>query len=398
MKKFTVVILLLLLAACSSSPSPVQPPAPLVPLENAFPIERTWHVDVGQGASDDYLRLTPLVHDGLGYEVSHRGLLDVFDIKTGSMKWQAHLDIPVSCALGYDGERLLLGTSDGEVLALDPADGKVIWRVQLSSEILSTPQGAKGIVVARSLDGHLYGLDAQTGKQLWSVVERVPSLTLRGTSDPVIVNDMVIVGNDNGRLIAVSLGSGKVLWENEVAVPSGRNELERMVDIDAPPVVVDNTIYVVAYQGRLAALRLGSGQIIWTRDIDSYVGFVVDAYRIYMADTEGQVWALDRNTGATLWKQDKLVRRKLSRPALHKDYLVVGDYNGYLHWLKRDTGKLVARRRITISPYDKDPDPYYEELFSDPHNILAHPLGVGDLLIGTDRRGVVQAFKPDYPQ
>lgn len=398
MRIFALTALMLMLTSCAGSPSPVQPPADLIALDNAFSIARQWSVQVGEGASEKYLRLTPLIKDGSDYAVSHRGLIKVVDVESGKIRWQKQLDMPVSTGMASDGKRLLLGTSDGEVVALDSENGEVLWRAQLSSEVLATPQSSQGVVVARTLDGQLYGLDGQSGERLWNLVERVPSLTLRGASDPVIVGDIVLVGHDNGRMVAVTLKGGEVLWENAVAVPSGRNELERMVDIDATPVVVDDTVYAVAYQGRLVAMRLGSGEIIWTREVGSYVGFAVDAYRIYLSDSEGRLWALDRYNGASLWQQDKLLRRQLSRPALHKDYLVVGDYNGYLHWLQRDSGKIVARRRISNSVFDKAEDPYYEELFSDPHNVLAPPQAVGELLIAVDRRGVMQAFHPDYPQ
>ena len=214
----------------------------------------------------------------------------------------------------------------------------------------------------------------------------------------MIAGDIVLSAFDNGRLLAVNLQSGKLLWQTTISIPRGRTDLERMVDIDANPVVVDDTVYVVSYQGRLAAVQLGSGRILWTRDIASYNGMMVDVYRIYLVDSQSMVWALDRFNGATLWKQDALLRRSLTTPRLQNQYVIVADFDGFVHWLRRDNGKLVARLRVNAYDYsDPDLDETQDLQFPKTNNILAPPLVHGNSLIAMDRYGHTEAFDISYP-
>lgn len=224
----------------------------------------------------------------------------------------------------------------------------------------------------------------------------MPRLTLRGNSAPLINNDIVISASDSGKLSALSLKQGKLLWETTIAVAQGRNQLERVIDMDIDPVVIDDVIYVAGYQGRVAAVKIGSGQLIWSRDFSSYSGLYVDAYRVYITDAIGQVWALNRYNGSTLWRQDKLLRRQLTAPQAHDDYIVVGDYDGYLHWLNREDGKILARKRVNSDDIiidDEETDKELDLLFSKWNNILVKPLVVNKLLLSLDRTGHLEAFQ-----
>ncbi|MDH5600826.1 MAG: PQQ-binding-like beta-propeller repeat protein, partial [Gammaproteobacteria bacterium] len=244
----------------------------------------------------------------------------------------------------------------------------------------------------------VYGLNVSNGKKVWVYDRSVPRLTLRGNSSPVISNDIVITASDSGKLSALSLNQGKLLWETTIAVAKGRNELERVIDLDIEPVVLDDVVYVAGYQGRIAAVKIGSGQLIWNRDFSTYSGLYVDAYRVYVTDAGGQAWALNRYNGSTLWRQDKLLRRKLTAPEAYDKYIVIGDYDGYLHWLNRDDGKIVARKQINASDMFLDEEQTDEEkeqalLFSKWNNILVRPVLYNDLLISLDRVGHLEAFQ-----
>ena len=386
--------LLVLLAACSSSPSPVLPPVELTDIKDALHVRTLWTNSLGHGVSDKYLKLKPVFSQGIGYSVDHNGLLSAFDVKEGTVKWQRELNLPVAGGLSLQAGMLLLGTSQGEVLALRNSDGSEMWRAQLSSEVLSQPQSAKDMVVVRTVDGKLYGLDAKTGQRRWIYDRNIPLLTLRGNSSPVIVNDMVITGTDSGKLAALTLKNGTVLWETAITVPRGRTELERIIDIDADPVVVGDAIYVVSYQGRLAAVSLDAGRMLWARDFSSYSGMAVDAYRVYITDAEGQAWALNRFNGATLWRQDKLLRRALTAPALLGVHMIVADFNGYVHWLKREDGALVARKRLNEMYYFLNED--YDETdltFSKSNNVLINPIALEKMIVAVDRLGNMSAFQ-----
>ena len=400
MKFISIVTVLLVLAGCGSSPSPVLPPVELTPIDNQINISRVWKFTVGEGVSDLYLKLKPVFDKNTGYVIDYKGHLFAFTVNSGKVLWDKELNLPVSGGLTFNDGKLYFGTSKGEVVAFDISTTKEQWRAQLSSEILSRPAIAKGILVTKTIDGRVYGLNVNNGSQSWVYDRTVPRLTLRGNSSPLINNDMVITASDNGKVSALTLKNGKLLWETTVSVAKGRNQLERIVDMDIDPVVVDDVIYVAGYQGRVAAVKLGSGQLIWARDFSSYSGLYVDAFRVYITDAAGQVWALNRYNGSTLWRQDKLLRRKLTAPEAYDNYVVVGDYDGYLHWLNREDGKIIARKQINKSDIvvpedesDKESDKELDLLFSKWSNILLRPLKVGDLLLSMDRVGHLEAFQ-----
>ncbi|UCE88137.1 MAG: outer membrane protein assembly factor BamB [Pseudomonadota bacterium] len=392
-----LVATVLLASACGSTKSPVLPPAELVKLEEPVFVTRTWTLQAGDGAGHRWLKLTPAFSEDTGYTVDYAGNLLVFDLKTRDVLWRLELNERVAGGLTLADGRLLLGTSQGAVIALDPANGKELWRATVSSEVLSRPRSARGVVVARTVDGKLYGLDAVSGKRLWIYQRSVPVLTLRGTAAPVIEGDVVISGFDSGNVIALGLTDGTVLWETPIAVARGRTELERIIDIDGEPAVSDGVIYAVTYQGRVAAVQFNTGRILWVRDLSAYSALALDRRNVYVSDAQGQVWAVDRSSGATVWKQDQLARRELTGPALHDKYLVVGDFDGYLHWLDLDDGRLAARSRL--NPNDdsdgddeEDPRDFDEAVFGKARSIIARPFTRGITLFAIDRRGNLSAF------
>lgn len=396
MRFTSVIAVFLVLVGCGSSPSAVLPPVELTPLDNQINISRQWKFTAGEGVSDFYLKLKPVFYKNTGYIVDYKGYLQAFTVKTGKVVWETDLNIPASAGLALSGNKIFLGTSKGEIVALDINGAKELWRTQLSSEVLSRPAIAKGILVAKTIDGRVYGLNIKDGRKAWVYDRSVPRLTLRGSSAPLIANDIVITASDSGKLAAISLKHGKLLWETTIAVAKGRNQLERVIDLDVDPVVKDDVIYVTGYQGRIAAVKIGSGQLIWSRDFSSYSGLLVDAYRVYVTDAGGQVWALNRYNGSTLWRQDKLLRRQLTGPETYDKYIVIGDYDGYLHWLNREDGKIIARKQINASDIvieDDEQDKELDLLFSKWNNVLIKPMLIDGLLLSLDRSGHLEAFK-----
>lgn len=410
MKFISVVVSFLLIAGCGSSPSPKLPPVELTPLKNQIDISLAWKFTSGEGVGDFYLKLKPVFSKNTGYVVDYKGNLQSFNVSSGILNWETNLELPVSGGLTLENGKLFFGTSNGEVVAFEISNEKTsnknvsdpetkyvkkLWKVQLSSEILSRPAYAKGVLVVKTIDGRVYGLNASNGNQIWIFDRTVPRLTLRGNSTPLISDDIVITTSDNGKLAAISLKQGKLLWETTIAVAQGRNQLERVIDLDVDPVIVDDVIYVAGYQGRIAAVKISSGQLIWNRDFSSYSGLYVDAYRVYITDAMGQVWALNRYNGSTLWRQDKLLRRQLTAPGTHEKYIVVGDYDGYLHWLDREDGKLIARKRINNKNIieDEDSDKELDLYFSRWNNILLKPMRIKRLLLSLDRTGHLEAFQ-----
>lgn len=327
-----------------------------------------------KGGKDHYLQLSPFVIDDRIIIADYSGQVSAFNASTGEQFWKLKLDLAITSAGGGDG-LIILGTENGLVEALNGEEGSKVWQTDLSSEILSTPSVDDGVVVIRSVDGLVYGLDASNGSRLWVYQYSIPTLTLRGTADPTIADDKVIVGLPGGKLVALSLKDGQLLWERTIVAPRGRTELDRLVDIDSKPIVDGGYIYTVTYNGRIAAVWLADGDIFWTREMSSYAGLNVEGNTIYVTDTEDYVWALESRTGASLWRQSKLLRRRLTAPIPYQNYIVVGDLAGYLHWLAKDDGRFVARLQIGKA------------------GIINTPLVVNDVLYANSEEGVLKAIK-----
>lgn len=359
MRSLWLVLLVSLLAACSSS-GPIHEPTELEPLQSGEQIHPLWSVSTPSTSEDEvYDALRPVIADDVLYTLNAEGVVQAHSLKHGKRLWKVELDTTVSAGLGMSSKLLLLGTAKGEVLALSRQDGKLAWRARASSEVLAPPVAGNGLVIVRSGDGVTEALKLADGAQVWRYTSQVPPLSLRGVATPVISGDLVLLGLANGHLLALSLFDGVEQWDATVVVPKGRTDLERMVDVDAAPLVVDDVIYVTAHQGRVLALSRLTGTMLWSRDLGSSVGMAVNGQTLYLVDDQGQVWAMDRGNGATLWKSEKLKYRGLSAPAAYDDAVVVGDLEGYLHWLAQGDGHIFARYQVDhdgihVAPLVKD--------------------------------------------
>lgn len=354
-----LVLLPLLLGGCGSwfGGSTVDPPAELPVLDKTRQLEPeiVWSRDVGSGSDDQYLQLRPWIEADRVYVANHAGDVQALDIENGKKVWSVDTKLSISGGPGVGAGLVLVGTSDAELLALEQSSGDERWRVRVSSEVLSVPAAALDTVVVHTTDGKLLGLDAATGTERWRYEREVPVLTLRGSSSPVIDGGMVFCGLAGGKLLALDLSSGDPVWESAVTVPSGRSELERLADIDGDPVLYGATVYVATYQGAVAAIAATSGKTLWTRELSSYSELAADWRQVYASDDKGHVWALDGDTGAARWRQESLYNRKLSSPAVIGDYVVVGDFDGYLHWMSVDDGRFVGRTRVGSQPITTGP-------------------------------------------
>ncbi|MGD8620090.1 MAG: outer membrane protein assembly factor BamB [Gammaproteobacteria bacterium] len=381
MKRALAVLLLgLVLPGCSWVAGIVggednsEPPVPLTKLEDPLPLRKLWSKGIGVGYEKQFLKLVPAVADGQLVIADRKGRVLALDALTGEENWEVKTEVPVSAGPGAGEGLVLLGTSDAEVLALDAADGSKRWAAAVSSEVLAVPQIDLGRVIVQTVDGNITALDADTGAQLWIYDRSVPVLTLRGTSTPAVEHGLVVAGFANGKLVALSADKGFVGWETNIAIPQGRSELDRIVDIDGDPIIVGTAVYVTTYQGRIAVIDLQSGNPGWKRDMSSYVGLGVDFSQVYVTDAQSDVWALSRSTGATVWQTEDLANRRLTAPVPYNDYIAVGDYEGYVHLLSRYDGHIAGRVRV------------------DSDAIRARPLVVDDILYVYSTDGKLAAY------
>jgi outer membrane protein assembly factor BamB len=383
---YRAFVLLLILSACLGCGAKkyvsqivggidnTEPPSPLIDFVETAKLDKVWSQDTGKGTDELFIKLVPAVLGDQIFTADTRGNITALFADTGKKIWRIDSDLPITGGPGADESLITVGTSEGEILSLSIETGEEVWRSTVSSEILSSPREADGVVIVRTIDGKIFALDAITGDRLWVYDRTVPALTLRGTSTPVIANNLVIAGFDGGRVTALELKTGKLIWETKVAVSRGRSELERMVDIDSQPLIVGDTIYVTTFQANVAAISLESGQILWQRDISSHSELGAEGGQLYVTDEMGNVWALDRFSGASIWKQEKLTFRQVTGPAILGDMVVVGDLKGYLHWLNKATGDFAARTRIGSDP------------------ILTQPIVANDILFAYSSDGTLSAY------
>ncbi len=339
----------LLIATGCSKDKDVEPPAKLVDFPAKLPVKPLWGDKVGGGKKQVKLRLGlgPAIDNNLVFAASDIGELVAVNLDTGHQVWiKKFKRMQLSAGPGAASGMVVVGSSKGWVIALEGATGRELWRTRVNSELLSAPAIGAKVVVMRSVDGRLHGFDAGNGKELWSVEQQVPRLSLRGTAIPVISKDTVVCGFDNGKVMAVSLATGDTLWDSALATPHGRTELDRLVDVDSPVGVVGDNVFATGYQGRTAMLALDSGQIWWAHDMSSYRGLAVDEENLYVTQADGIVVAMHQRDGSEIWRNDKLKRRQLSAPAVTNTAVAVADFQGYLHWLDKSTGVLVARERV----------------------------------------------------
>ncbi|MFT7458427.1 MAG: outer membrane protein assembly factor BamB [Planctomycetota bacterium] len=383
-KRFFLVIVIASLGACGVTDSikeymkgdsdNAEPPAELLEIRQRLNVIELWSKNIGSGTDEQYLKLAPVVFNQRLYVADADGRVQALDATNGNRLWSVDVDTHITGGPGFGENTVLVGTSEAETISLSADNGKEQWRSTVSSEILSAPQKAHGTVAVLTGDGKIFGLNGNSGKRLWIYDRTVPSLTLRGTSTPVIDGDLVIAGFDGGKMAALDVRTGKLIWEASVATASGRSDLERMVDIDSAPLVVDGVIYIATFQGHLSAMQAETGRVLWDREISSYAGFDADEQNIYVTGDKSHILVFDRFTSTAVWEQLKLHLRGVTAPAVIGDYVVVGDFEGYLHWMSRSSGKFVARNRLC-----KD-------------RIITSPLVVGKILYGFCSDGTLTAF------
>ena len=369
---------LVFLSGCSwlgGKDNDILQPAKLVDFEKAIDVRRVWSANVGAEARKYWTNLQPASSGDVVFAADHEGNVTALDATSGKRLWSVDLQVPVSGGVGYGADLVLLGTIEGEVYALSAEDGSLLWIAQLSSEVVASPAANAEIVVVHSVDNRLYALDASSGEEVWQHDGDAPILSVRGTSSSVVLNNMVISAFDTGKLIAFNPENGSLIWETRLALPKGRTELERMIDIDGKPLLVGDIIYSVSYQGRLGALARGTGRNLWFQDSSSHHSPAHGDGLVFVSEAGGTVRAFQAGSGQVVWSNEQLYLRGLTGPALFDNTLAVADAEGYLHLLNAQDGSFVGRTKVNGS------------------GISAPLLVVGDQLIVQANNGSVSAYK-----
>ena len=319
-------------------------------------IEEIWDASIGVGSDEKSVKLPPVVSGRNIIVADREGVVQARNLTTGDKIWSTDTQLSLSGGAGLGNGIVVFGSSNAQVIALNLQTGEIIWNSTVSGEVLATPLVIKNKVIVRTTDGAISGLDDKTGGKLWNYEHNVPALTIRGISAPLAVNDKVIAGYDNGKLIALDLANGKFAWETSIAIPKGRSEVDRLVDLDVDPIEINDVVYIASYRGGLSAVSASDGDTMWRNDsISSHTGLSNDFRYLYITDSHAHVWQIDQHNGAGLWQQKDLHHRRLTAPATYQNYIVVGDFEGYVHWLSSSDGRLLGRIQITDQPIENKP-------------------------------------------
>ncbi len=330
-------------------------PKELIDFESRVKVRQVWSAKVG-GASDYLLvGLRPSSDGSRIYAASQDGKVVALNPETGREQWTADLDTDLSAGPAAAEGAVVVASKDGDVILLDAQSGEEQWRAFIGGETLAHPLIKDDSIVVQSIDNRLQALSRFDGRQRWSIEQTMPALTMRGASSPLLVGTLVVAGFDNGRLLAVDAETGDVVWDSLLALPTGRSDLDRLSDIDGAIAVVGQDVYAAGYQGRIAAIAAESGQIMWQREESSHVGVAADWNRVYTARTDGEVIAMSRGTGAEAWRTDATLRRDPTLPVPFQNTVVVGDFEGYLHFFSNFDGSTVARVRFGRDAITSDP-------------------------------------------
>lgn len=360
-------------------------PAELTDFSASVKVDKIWSANVGKGEDRIGVRQGPAVDDGRVYAAAIKGGVHAYDLQTGKQVWEyipkrkdkdkKDKDISLSGGPGAGAGLVVVGGLDGEVIALDAATGAEKWTAKVTNEVIAAPTIGLGMVFVRSNDGRVTAFDAASGERRWFWTHEVPMLSLRGNGSPALGPGFVFVGNDDGTLNALAASDGRPTWDLPVAQPEGRSELDRMADVDGTPVLDGTTLYASSFKKQTVAIDAPSGRPLWVSEHGGAGRVGLSSDRLIVSDPAGTVYGLDRASGSALWSQPSLARRNLTGAAVQGDYAVVGDFDGYIHWMKLDTGEFAARARAGGKP------------------LKAAPVVADGVLIVQNIKGELTAFK-----
>ncbi|AIA75033.1 outer membrane protein assembly factor BamB [Vreelandella sp. 21] len=340
-------VALALLAGCASKGEPAYTPKELRSFTETSTLDGVWSRNVGDGLGRARYPIAPAREGDTVFAADANGLVAAFNANNGNREWEIELDTPISSALNAIAGQVYLGTRNGEVISLDQRDGSVNWRSRVSSEVLAAPQANQQLLLVQSVDGQITALDRVTGEERWVYASSQPSLTLRGTGTPMVIDPVSFVGFANGRLATLDNRNGQPLWELQIATPRGRSDVDRLVDLAGQPVVTpDGRLFVTSYNGSVVALEATRGGVLWESNLSSRHTPILVGNILLVVTDDSHVVGLNADNGQELWRNDDLEDRRLTAPAFADGRVVVGDFEGYVHLLDAREGTLVGRTRV----------------------------------------------------
>lgn len=357
-KALSVAIFAGILAGCASEEDTVIM-APVPNIDSEFTPKTVWNASIGNGVEHYYSKLSPAYAYGKVFVASRDGLVKALDPETGKVLWEQDVegDVPARLSGGITAgySQIFMGSENGQVLALNEETGELNWRVDVDGEVLAAPATDSNLVIVNTNKGTLLALNQEDGSQKWAISTEVPNLTLRGSSAPVALSGGVFWGTANGRLAAAIAEHGQLIWQQPIGSPQGATEIDRLVDVDASPLVLGGALYTIGFNGQLTAIDLRSGKPVWKRNHSSATDLASDGSRIFVVTDKDHLVAFDSRSGTELWSNDKLEHRLLTAPKVIEGYVVVGDSEGYLYWIDRSSGEFVSTQEVDSSGFAVPP-------------------------------------------
>ena len=350
-------------------------PSPLVPLSSSSQVKTLWTASTGNGSGNMQIPLPLAAEQGVVYASNYNGTVAAYDVNSGKRFWSIQTHATITSGPGVGNTLVAVGTSDGKVIALERATGKLLWQRTVSTQILAAPQIAADKVIVKTIDSKLYGLNASDGSISWQYDHTPSQYMLRVNSAPRISQDRVVAGFNDGKLTAVKLNNGQLIWERTIAMPQGASLVQQLIDVDTSPLIINKTIYTAAYQGNLLAMSADGSQLLWQRPFSTYNNLAATGNLLIAADTDSQIWAINRQTGKVEWRQPQLNARRITGPVIHDQAIVVGDVEGYLHWLALEDGHFIARVKVSGD------------------GIIATPVVVNNTLVVVTKAGKMAAYR-----
>jgi len=341
------------LAGCATGP--YQDIGSLPDYEDAVELDVVWDTAVGDGAEGSYLQLTPGITSEAIFAADAEGVVARLNREDGDIEWDIELELPLNGGVAADNAMVVVASLKGDVVALDPKTGDTLWKINLGRELLSVPALSWNRVFIQTGDGRIYALDRSDGAQKWLYNTDVPALTLRGTASPKLAGPVLVAGFASGRMAVIRQEDGRVFYERPVALPEGRSDLDRMIDVDGDIWIDEQLGVFTAYQGELMVLQLTNGKVIWSQPFSSTVGAVSGDGTVVAIDEMSHVWAFSQFYQSEQWTQKALEKRYLGTPAWLDGRVIVGDAEGYLHVLDGSTGALIGRKRLDSDPINARP-------------------------------------------
>ncbi|MDF7666680.1 outer membrane protein assembly factor BamB [Orbaceae bacterium ESL0727] len=383
-KYLLTTMIMLSLAGCSlfGGEEEVIQVAPTPKVDNQFPIQKIWSNSTS-GNVAIYSLLGPINYDNAVYAASRSGQVKAIDLSTGGTLWNVDLSNSslfrsqtglFSGGVSVDDKYVYVASERAVAYAIDRMNGKLVWEKPVKGEVLARPVPTEDKVIIHTANGYLQGLNRDTGEALWDTALEVPALSLRGNSTPVVAHGAAILGDDNGHVNAFFVKDGQPIWQQRISQPSGSTEIAKLNDVDMTPVIEGNVAYVIGYNGNIAALDLSNGQIVWRKELGSTHSFAVSNDKLFVVDQDDNVLSVAKKGGAILWKNADFLHRQLTDPVIYQNYIVFGDFEGYLYWLNSENGTVVAKTQVSSS------------------GLISKPLVVGNRLIVQAKNGDIYAF------